>query len=252
MNGVEIGEQAAAITIEREDVGVDEADGVVELVGDARHQPAQARHLFLLDQPDLRLLQLDVRLVQRLIGAAQFADRPARQHRPDAAPVGGELRRAAHRQTLLLAVGGAKPQIDFLDLALAARGEELGEPPLIGLDDEFADRSADELALGAPDQAHEGGVHLADDRLLAGDDEDVGNRGDDAGNERLRLFELGVLALQVRFVAQQLGIDFVHAVDDVDPHGFAHAVERKVASPRHSRDQAGMGRFIPRSHERRA
>ena len=252
VNGVEIGEQALLVAIEREDVGVDEADGVVELVRDARHQPAEARHLLLLDQPDLRLLQLDMRFVQRLIGAAQFADRPARQHRADASPVGGELRGAAHRQAFLLAIGGAKAQIDFLHLALAARGEKLGEPALIAFDDECADPRPDEFVFGAADQAHEGGVDLADDRLLADDDQDVGNRGDDAGNERLRLFELGVLALQIRFVAQQLGIDFVHAADDVDPHGFAHAVERKVAPSRHSRDQAGMGRFIPRSHERRA
>ena len=34
-------------------------------------------HMLMLDQPILRLLQFEMRLVQRLIGAAQFADRPA-------------------------------------------------------------------------------------------------------------------------------------------------------------------------------
>ncbi len=76
--GVDAGEivrQAATVAVERVDVAVDEADGVVEFVGDAGDEPAEARHLLLFHQPALGLLKFGVGAVQRLVGAAEFADR---------------------------------------------------------------------------------------------------------------------------------------------------------------------------------
>ena len=66
----------------------------------------EARHFFLFDQPVLRLLQIDMRLMQGLIGEPQFADRPPGQNGADAPTIARELGGASHGEAFDCAVGG--------------------------------------------------------------------------------------------------------------------------------------------------
>ena len=151
---LEIGGDALEVALERVDIGVDEADRVVQLVRDAGDEAAEARHLLLLDEPVLRLLQLDMRLVQRLIGAPQFADRPPGEHGADAAPVGVELRRAIAAPDIPRRSRGLEAQLGFACAALAPGIDAVRRQPLaIGLRHEGVEPRADQFALGPADQA---------------------------------------------------------------------------------------------------
>ena len=66
--------QAGDLALEDGEVVGDEGQGVVDLVGDPGGGLAQAGQLGLLEHPALRLLQLAVGLLERLVGTAAVAE----------------------------------------------------------------------------------------------------------------------------------------------------------------------------------
>ena len=113
IDGFEIAPHAQRIFLERVHIREDEADWVVQLVRHARDQPAERRHLLGEDEVLLRLLQLAMRLIEALIGAAQFAKRQAHHHAAGVTPLMVEPRGAVHREG-----GGRAARIPQANLAI--------------------------------------------------------------------------------------------------------------------------------------
>ena len=216
--------QYLAVAVQHMDIAINEGDRIVQLVGDARDQPAEARHLLLFDQLALRLLQFQMRAVQGLIGAAQFPDRAPRQHRADTAARMVEPAGKIDRHYIGRTARGVKMQFAIAcpraGLAPRARAKMTARLIVVFLHDEIEQSAADQFRLGLAEQSDEGRIGLQDHAVLVAHHQNVGNRGDHAGDEALRFLEFGVLAFEVGLVAQKIGIDLVHAADDVAPDQF--------------------------------
>ncbi len=107
-------------------------------------------------------------------------------------------------------------------------------------------RHADEIRLAPASQPLKRRIDLHDAALGINDDEHIGDGRDDARYEGLRLFQLGILGLEIRLVAQKIGIDLVHLGDDIDPHRLAFAVEFGEFGRMHLRHQSSGARAIGR------
>ena len=72
LEDVQHGAQAGDEILQHPDVGIDEPDGIVQLVGDPGHQLTDRGHLLALDELHLRGLQLAVGAGQLLVGRPQL------------------------------------------------------------------------------------------------------------------------------------------------------------------------------------
>jgi hypothetical protein len=82
VNGVQITGELAGIALHGMGIAQHKADGVVQFVRHARHQPAQRGHFLGLHQLGLGRFQRLMRRLQLGIGALEFAHRPPTATKP--------------------------------------------------------------------------------------------------------------------------------------------------------------------------
>ncbi len=216
--------QALRILAQRVRVRVDRADRIVQLVRDAGDQAAERRELFRLNQLLLRPLQLEVRVVERIIGTAQLADRPSDQHDAGETVARVVTRGAVHRQRraavpakqIELAIGD-----DFIARSMQQAADQLG----ILRREQRLHRPLAQVGFGDARQFDQRLVRLLHAPLRVANDQHVEHRRQHAGDEGMRFLERAVLVLEIDFVLDEVGIDLVHLADNVDPCALAQRSE---------------------------
>jgi hypothetical protein len=142
----EIGLQPLRVALQRVGVAQHEADRVVQFMRHAGHQTAERGHFFRMQQLLLRAFQVFVRFAQGLIGAAQFAQRPAGDHHADAHALMVDARRAVQRDRHDAVVGGAQRQFAIGQVAVFLTDEDaLGGMARVGIGEQVEQRAADQL-----------------------------------------------------------------------------------------------------------
>ena len=202
----------------------DEADRVVQLVRHARDQPAERRHLLGEDEVLLRLLQLAVRLIEALIGAAQLAKRPAHHHAAGVTSLMVEPRGAIHREG-----GGRSARIPQANLAIGDRAIHaqlcqhlLDVPSAAGVENR-GERLAGQFRFASARDLFECEVNALDAPRPIADRQHVRHGREHARNQRLSFLKRRVFALKLDLVLDKLGVNGIHLLDDLDPGVLACA-----------------------------
>ena len=249
MHGIEIGVEAAGVTLQRQHVAEHKADRVIQFMRDAGHQATQRNHLLGMQQLALRAFQVVVRLAQRRIGAAQFANRTTGDHHAHQFAGLRQARRAVHRDRYGRPVAGTQKELAVVHALAPEAGKDftrLGPFDIVGK--QVEDRLVLQLFYRLAGDMRQRGIDLLDIAVAVADDQDVRHRGEHALDELVRLLERGVLLFERHFVLEEVVIDLVHFLDDFDPGLLAELlggrrqgrIEARISGP------AGSGHALRR------
>jgi hypothetical protein len=165
-----------------------------------------------------------VRLPQRMVGAAQFADRAAGEHHANQLAGSRKTRRAVQGDRQRAAISPHDAQLAVLNRCRArSRKEIAGALPRRLVGKKLAHRPATQFAFVLADEAAQRVVDLVDRAMAITDDQDVRHRRQHALDELLRVLECGVLLLEHHLVLQKVVVHLVHLVDHLDPHRLVDA-----------------------------
>ena len=187
----------------------------------------------------LRLLQLAVRLIEALIGAAQFAQRQAHHHAAGITPLMVEPRGAVHREG-----GGRSARIPQANLAIgnsaihAQLCQHLLDVPSAAGVENRGERLAGQLRFASARDLFEREVNALDAPRPAADRQHVRHGREHARNQRLSFLKRRVFALKLDLVLDKLGVNGIHLLDDLDPGVLACLAERDGLSDARAGEKA--------------